>query len=227
MDAVRVMVFYDGSYFKQGNVYFRYKEKRGWFRLPALHSLFERHVAEATKTSLHMTKVVSAHYYDGRATAKVSDGDQLGKERNFEMALIDAGIIPHFQPIREMLQQSSPGADPEYALAQKGVDVEFAIDVLDFAHLDRFDVAVLVAGDGDFVPLVRRVTSLGKHVLIAHFSTQKWIDDFGYPHAPTHVARALLDASSFYLDLTRLVDEPEWQEVLDTLFFMPRSAVGR
>src|SRR5271165_5098574 len=101
MNTERVMVFYDGNYFKQGQLYFRYQEKRGWFSLPELHSLFEKYVASKTKASSDVTKVVAAHYYDGRVTTNVADADQLEKERDFEMALIDAGIIPHYLSVSE------------------------------------------------------------------------------------------------------------------------------
>jgi NYN domain len=160
MDSVRVMVFYDGNYFKQGQIYFRYKEKRGWFSLPILHGLFEKYVASKTKAPTDVTKVVAAHYYDGRTTTKVSDSGQLGKERDFEMSLIGAGIITHYLPVSETPKPGSAPDEIRYQLAQKGVDVQLAIDVLDFAHENRYDVAVLVTGDADFVPLVRRITSL-------------------------------------------------------------------
>ncbi len=52
MKPVRVMVFYDGNYFKQGQIYFRYKEKRGWFSLPELHRLLEKFVATHHKQPL-------------------------------------------------------------------------------------------------------------------------------------------------------------------------------
>jgi len=51
MDTVRVMNFYDGGFFRQGNVYFRYKEERGWFSLPELHSLIEEYTASKVKAS--------------------------------------------------------------------------------------------------------------------------------------------------------------------------------
>ena len=60
MDSVRIMVFYDGNYFKQGQVYFRYHEKRGWFDLQELHNLIEKYVAGKTKESTEITKVVAA-----------------------------------------------------------------------------------------------------------------------------------------------------------------------
>jgi uncharacterized LabA/DUF88 family protein len=162
MKPHRVIVFYDGNYFKQGQTYFRYMEKRGWFRLPALHAILEKVIARNFNSQLELTKVVDAHYYDGRTTTQVATSDHLQKERDFEMALIRAGIVPHFLPVSEKEKPSSTEEDPKFALAQKGVDVQLALDVLDYAHEDRFDLAVLVTGDADFVPLVRKITSIGK-----------------------------------------------------------------
>jgi uncharacterized LabA/DUF88 family protein len=224
MDSVRVMAFYDGAYFKAGNVYFRYKEKRGWFSLPELHSLFEKYVAHKAKTSTDVTKVVASHYYDGRTTTNVAEGVQLERERDFEMALIGAGMIPHYLPVRETAKVGAAPEEYRYALAQKGVDVQYAIDVLDLAHADRFDVAVLVTGDEDFVPLVRRVTSLGKHALVAHFNIEPWNDDKGFGHRGTFCSRALRDAASWCLNFNALVKDPDWKTEARALFFMPKSA---
>jgi uncharacterized LabA/DUF88 family protein len=103
---------------------------------------------------------VAAHYYDGRVTTNVADADQLERERDFEMALIEAGIIPRYLPVSETPKPGATADEVTYRLTQKGVDVELATDVLDFAHPKRYDVAVLVTGDCNFVPLVRRITSL-------------------------------------------------------------------
>jgi uncharacterized LabA/DUF88 family protein len=50
---------------------------------------------------------------------------------------------------------------------QKGVDVLLAVDMLSASFHHLFDVAVLVAGDADFVPLVREVRRLGVAVVVA------------------------------------------------------------
>lgn len=223
MDTVRVMVFYDGAYFKQGQVFFRYSQKRGWFSLPELHALMEKYVASKTKASTDVTKIVAAHYYDGRLTTNVAHSDQLEKERDFEMALISAGIVTHYLPVRETPKPGTGPDDISYNIAQKGVDVELAIDVLDAAHEDRYDVAVLVTGDGDFVPLVRRITSLNKHALVAHFDIGQWIDDRGQNHRPTHCSRALIDASSWSLNFNHLVNDPDWKTEVKSLFFKPKA----
>ncbi|MCI0564397.1 MAG: NYN domain-containing protein, partial [Nitrososphaera sp.] len=169
MRLARVMAFYDGNFLKTGQVYFHYKEKRGWFSLPSLHHLFEAYVSEKSKTPADVTKLVAAHYYDGRLTTKVADKDQLVKDRDFEHALMNAGIVPHYLGVSEVAVPGSDSDDLRWRIAQKGVDVQLALDVLDYAHEDRYDVAVLVTGDSDFVPLVRRITSLNKQVLLAYF----------------------------------------------------------
>jgi len=51
----------------------------------------------------------------------------------------------------------------------KGVDISLTKDMLSHAFRDHYDVAVLIAGDGDYVPLVKEVKSLGKVVYVGFF----------------------------------------------------------
>jgi uncharacterized LabA/DUF88 family protein len=46
----------------------------------------------------------------------------------------------------------------------KGVDIALTKDMLSHAFRDNYQIAVLVAGDGDYVPLVEEVKRLGKLV---------------------------------------------------------------
>ena len=52
----------------------------------------------------------------------------------------------------------------------KGVDIALCRDMLTHAFRNHYEVAVLVAGDGDYVPLVEQVKRLGKPVLVWFFS---------------------------------------------------------
>jgi len=52
----------------------------------------------------------------------------------------------------------------------KAVDITLAKDVLCHAFRDNYDVAVLVAGDSDYLPLIEEVKRLGKLVLLAFHS---------------------------------------------------------
>jgi len=51
----------------------------------------------------------------------------------------------------------------------KGVDISLTKDMLLQAFLGNYDIAVLVAGDGDFIPLVEEVKRLGRRVVVAFF----------------------------------------------------------
>jgi hypothetical protein len=56
-------------------------------------------------------------------------------------------------------------------LPAKGVDISLATDVLSNAYQDNFDIAVLLTGDGDYVPLIREVQRVGKSVYVAAFNS--------------------------------------------------------
>ena len=52
---------------------------------------------------------------------------------------------------------------------EKKVDIKIAIDVISLAFEDAYDIAVLVTGDGDFLPVVKKVKELDKNVEIWAF----------------------------------------------------------
>ncbi len=52
----------------------------------------------------------------------------------------------------------------------KGMDLTVARDLLSHAFRDNYDVALLFAGDGDYVPLVEEIKRLGKTVVVLFFS---------------------------------------------------------
>jgi uncharacterized LabA/DUF88 family protein len=49
------------------------------------------------------------------------------------------------------------------------VDIALTKGMLSHAFLGNYQAAVLVAGDGDYVPLVQEVKRLGKRVTVAFF----------------------------------------------------------
>lgn len=52
----------------------------------------------------------------------------------------------------------------------KAVDVALATDVLTLAAEGRYDVAVICAGDGDYVPVIEAVKRFGRHVVVGFFA---------------------------------------------------------
>ena len=51
----------------------------------------------------------------------------------------------------------------------KGVDVSLTTALVSHAYRDDFDVAYLLSGDGDYVPVVEEVKNAGKRVVVAFF----------------------------------------------------------
>jgi uncharacterized LabA/DUF88 family protein len=69
---------------------------------------------------------------------------------------------------------------------QKGVDVQLAVDMLVGAFSSVFDIAVLVAGDADFVPVVEEVKRRG--VMVAIVAEPKSLADDLRRVADRHVS---------------------------------------
>jgi uncharacterized LabA/DUF88 family protein len=53
--------------------------------------------------------------------------------------------------------------------ASKGVDISLATDVVSLAYRQAYKVAYLIAGDGDYVPLVEEAKRAGARVVVAFF----------------------------------------------------------
>ena len=67
------------------------------------------------------------------------------------------GVITHSLPLVRRRDQS---------LAEKGLDVWFALETYELTLLKRYDVTVLVACDRDYLPLVRKLNALGGCVMV-------------------------------------------------------------
>ena len=47
---------------------------------------------------------------------------------------------------------------------EKKIDIQIAIDMVSLGYENAYDTAVLVSGDGDFVPVIKKVRELSKNV---------------------------------------------------------------
>lgn len=56
-----------------------------------------------------------------------------------------------------------------HGVSEKKVDIRIAVDVISLAYENRYDTAVLVSGDGDFVPVVKKLKEIGKKVEVWAF----------------------------------------------------------
>ena len=99
---------------------------------------------------------MSASYY----TALPSDGDIEDKHRNF-LKILKKDV--------RVKVRSVPLLRHDSGHSSKGEDILLACDMVRGAYLNQYDVAVLITGDGDFVPAVNSVQEAGKPVIVASF----------------------------------------------------------
>ena len=83
--------------------------------------------------------------------------DALLNERLFEDVLMKEGVLTHSLPLVRRRDQT---------LAEKGLDVWFALEAYELTLLKRYEVTVLVACDRDYLPLVRKLNALGGAVMV-------------------------------------------------------------
>lgn len=70
---------------------------------------------------------------------------------------------------------------------EKKIDIQIAIDIISLAYENAYDTAVLVSGDGDFVPVVKKVRELGKNV-------ELW----AFRYSLANALRGQLEQGNFY-----------------------------
>jgi uncharacterized LabA/DUF88 family protein len=198
MDGLfRIGVFYDGSHFNYAQNYF-YGKGYGWLSFQQFQKLLEDYIRKHYQGDLEY-KVVYAAWYQGLYTAPNSDEKRLKLDRQRHQDLLHAGIETKFQPMSASSKK------------EKGIDVAMAIDILEIALFDVFDLAVLVTGDGDFVPLVRSLNKHSKLVTVAYFD----YEDNGHK---SFCNERLKDACSLAINVNGLEKEKDYKATFKSLF---------
>lgn len=189
----RIGVFYDGNFFFHVSNYYHYHhERRARISVAGLHEYIRHQVAESESCDVRYCQIVDTHYFRGRPRAQ--DAEQRGvllKERLFDDVLVREGVVTHYLPL---------GPDGE-----KGIDVWLALEAYELAIYKRFDVSVLVACDGDFLPLVRKLNTLGTRVMLLAWDF-KYMDAAGQERE-TRTAQVLLDEVSYPVMMHLVIDD--------------------
>lgn len=189
----RVGVFYDGNFFAHVSNYYVHKHDRhARISIAGLHEFIRNEVAKNEGTDARYCQIVDAHYFRGRlSAAEAEKRNALLGERAFDDVLMRAGVTTHYLPM-----------GPQ---GEKGVDVWLSLEAFELAIYKRFDLVVLVAGDGDFVPLVRKLNTLGTRVLLLGW-------DFEYTDAEgrvrtTKTSQALLEEVTYPVLMHQVIDD--------------------
>ena len=196
----RIGAFYDGSYFSYAQKYFYHKRKLGWLELRAFQSLIEDFV-QTKEPGFTSYRIVYGAWFQGLYSSRHSDDRQRVRDRNQHHALMQVGIAGKFLPMS--------------ASGEKGVDVALAIDALQVANDGKMDVAVLVTGDGDMVPLARALMEKGIRVLVAYF---EYDDGTGTRGGKGFASERLLRASNYSLNVNGMEKDEEFKPRFGALF---------
>lgn len=137
----RIGVFYDGSFFSHAQRYFYHERRVGWLSFQPFHAFLELFI-RTKEQDFASYKVVYASWHQGLFSSKDSTEEQLRLDRNRYHDLLHAGVEAKYLPMSQ-------------SQGEKGTDVALVVDALQAGLDEKIDVAVLVSGDGDFVPLVR------------------------------------------------------------------------
>jgi len=194
---IRIGVFYDGNYFLHVSNYYNYDHMRKRrLSLSGLHEFIRYQVAQEEGEEAHLCQIVDAHYFRGRLNAREASqrADTLYWDRVFDDILMSVGITTHYLPLKTVYGRRE----------EKGIDVWLALEAFELAFYKRFDVLVLIAADGDYVPLVRKLNTLGTRVMALSWDFE-YTTDMG-KRMVTRTSQDLLEEVSYPISMHEVID---------------------
>ena len=136
----RIMIFIDGGYLREG---FKRIYGHDKINFPGLFVLLKTFGFE----EMRHPEVIRAYYYDSTVDP-IDDIDEFKKQKEY-FSNIEKYAVYEVKLAR--LKKTKKGRK------QKGVDVMLAVDMITKAFMNHYDIAILLAGDDDFLDLVKAV----------------------------------------------------------------------
>ncbi|MCB0794767.1 MAG: NYN domain-containing protein [Flavobacteriales bacterium] len=222
--ALKVGVFYDGSYFSHISNYYNYVHAhRRRIHIGGLHDYVRHMIADRERTEPGLCHIIDAHFFRGRFSAKDANekANQLYYDRVFDEVLMYNGVQTHYLPVK----------DQNGRKREKGVDVLMALETYELCMLKRYDIVVLIAGDGDHVPLVRKIHALGCKTMLLAWDFEFTDEESGMPQV-TRTSNDLWNEVSYPMAMHDRIDEglKDQDALVEELFVTregPREEEGR
>jgi uncharacterized LabA/DUF88 family protein len=156
MDEERVMIFIDG-----GNLYHSFK---------ALNISADLNFSKLVNELTGKKKLIGTFYYIVPLDIKI-DPEKYWKHQKFLESLRK---IPKFNVVLCNLKKVKK-KEGGFGFVIKGDDIHLVSDLVGNAYEDLYDTVILVSGDEDFVPAIKRVQGLGKKIKNVYFSSSSSI----------------------------------------------------
>jgi len=215
-DICRIAIFYDGHYFTNvSNYYFYNDERKARIFIPGFHEFIVDEVAKAETVDKRRCQVVDASYFRGRLTAQQAyERDRLYGDRVLEDMLLRADVT---------MFQRHLSMNPDGVLEEKSIDVWLALEAYEMATLKNYDVCVLVTGDGDFVPLVRKLNTIGSRVMLLAWDLQ-----YQYNGQTKYIraSQALIDRVNYPVMMSDIISSRDRKNdtLVNGIFTWPKAA---
>lgn len=215
-DLVKIGVFYDGGYFARISNYYKFHDQRkSRLSITGLHNFIREAMHETEGIDKRYYQIIDAHYFRGRFSAYEASRrpNQLYNDRAFDDALMYANVVTHYMP----LAQSRDGR-PNYS--EKGIDVWFALECFELAVTKKYNVVVLVTGDRDHLPLLRKLHALGTKVMLLY-----WEVEFpeGSEERPIRTSQALVNEATYQINMGEEVTNRRSEPAIENIFLATDS----
>ena len=197
LSLTRIGIFFDGNYFLHVSNYYNYfHPRRSRLSVAGLSQFIRKQVAMEEGKPESLIQIVDAHFFRGRLYASEASqkGKQLFYDRVFDDILMSEGVTTHYLPVKTV-----SGIKQE-----KGIDVWLALEAFELAFYKHFDVLVLIAADGDYVPLVRKLNTLGTRVMILGWQFE-YTNNEGQ-ELSTGTSQDLFDEATYPMAMHELVE---------------------
>jgi uncharacterized LabA/DUF88 family protein/cold shock CspA family protein len=208
----RIGIFHDGNFFSVvSNYYTFHHQRKARISISGLHEFVRKRVAHEEHVDARLCQVVDVHYFRGRFSAEeTNDAGKLLAERTFDDVLVREGVTTHYLPMG-------------YSGTEKGIDVWFALEAYELAIYKRFDVCVLVACDSDYVPLARKLNTLGTRVMVLGWDFE-YADENGRSRV-TKTSAALLNEVTYPVLVSSIIDDKTQKDTVKELFLPRREPI--
>jgi uncharacterized LabA/DUF88 family protein/cold shock CspA family protein len=197
--ALKVGIFYDGSYFNRVSNYYNYVHAhRRRLHIGGLHDFVKHALAEREGTKPNLCHIVDAHFFQGRFSAREANEktNRLYYDRVFDDVLMYNAVQTHHLPVKDLMGRKR----------EKGIDVLMALETYELAMLKKLDVVVLVAADGDHVPLARKLHALGCKTMLLGWDFE-YTDQESGEQQITRTSTDLWNEVSYPMPMHDLIEE--------------------
>jgi uncharacterized LabA/DUF88 family protein/cold shock CspA family protein len=179
------------------NYYAYHHERRNRLSIAGLHNFIRHRISVEEEKDMALCTIVDAHYFRGRLSAQEAstEGNRLYYDRLFDDILMMEGVTTHYLPVRTIQGYRQ----------ERGIDVWMALEAFELSQHKQFDVVVLVASDSDFVPLVRKLHTLGVKVMLLCWDYE-YFDEEGRRRS-TVTSQYLLEEVTYPVGLQGFIDD--------------------